>query len=259
MSKYHLNRLFHAGTGLKLGEFIQRRRMEHAYYLLAEKKMSVLEVALSVGYESHASFSRAFSKLFSLEPGKVKGGTTPKFVLPKLIKNQERPLLTPKILKLPEQVLPGLYGTGFENQSFFAVAQRLYQQVSDTLGLKNGFDFSRHKLIGVSLDSPWRGEQAQSRFFAGVDLGESAMATNMASLQLSEYRWQAGLWARFEHLGPYNTMWQTILSIYANWVIPNNHELNDCSIVQHYLNDVNSTQADDLITHIYIPLKSNPC
>ena len=35
VSKYHLNRLFYATTGFQLGEFIQRRRLQAAYALLA--------------------------------------------------------------------------------------------------------------------------------------------------------------------------------------------------------------------------------
>jgi len=254
VSKYHLNRLFHAGTGLKLGEFIQRRRMEHAYHLLAEQRVSVLDAALSVGYDSHSSFSRAFSKLFSVEPGKVKSGCTPKFALPKLVKTNERPTLSPEILELPMKKLVGLYGHGFEKQSFFMLAQQLYHQLSTQLNLPEGFDFKQQQLIGVALDSPWRGEQSKSRFFAGVDLSASDLCEHHNLSELSEYVWTQGRWARFEHAGPYNTIWQTILSIYANWVIPNNFELKNCSIVQHYLNNVNITEPADLRTHIYIPL-----
>lgn len=254
VSKYHLNRLFFAATGLKLGEFIQRRRMEYAYHLLAMENMSVIDVALSVGYESHAAFSRAFNKVFSVEPGKVKRGVTPKFVLPKLKKSIEQIQLKPEIIDLPEQKIVGLYGNGFENQSFFKLAQRLYQQVAQGLLLSDGFDFKTQKLIGVSIDSPWRGDQAQSRFFAGVITERNEAKPQQQ--QLSDYVWQKGRWARFEHKGPYNTMWQTILSIYANWVIPNNYELNDCSIVQHFVNDPNTTAPEKLLTHLYIPLSS---
>lgn len=253
ISKYHLNRLFFAATGLKLGEFIQRRRMEHAYHLLAAENTSVIDVALCVGYESHAAFSRAFRKVFNVEPGKVKRGVTPKFVLPKLKINSEKIKLAPEIIDLPEQKIVGLYGNGFENQSFFKLAQQLYEQVAQSLSLADGFDFNSQKLIGVSIDSPWRGEQAQSRFFAGVITDISDMNSQP---KLLEYLWPKGRWARFEHKGPYNTMWQTILSIYANWVIPNNYELNDCSIVQHYVNDANTTPSDELLTHLYIPLTS---
>ena len=38
VSKYHLNRLFFAQTGMNLGEFMQRRRMELAYELIRSKE-----------------------------------------------------------------------------------------------------------------------------------------------------------------------------------------------------------------------------
>jgi DNA gyrase inhibitor GyrI len=50
-------------------------------------------------------------------------------------------------------------------------------------------------------------------------------------------------------------MWQTILSIYANWVEQNNPKLMDCDIVQHYVNDINCSSIEDLLMHIYLPIE----
>jgi AraC family transcriptional regulator len=72
VSKYHLNRLFFAQTGMNLGEFIQRRRMELAYELIRSKDMFVIDAAFRVEYGSPASFSKAFRKLFGIERNKVK-------------------------------------------------------------------------------------------------------------------------------------------------------------------------------------------
>ena len=255
VSKYHLNRLFYAGTGLKLGEFIQRRRMEHAYHLLAEKNMTVLDAALSVGYESVSSFSRAFSLLFNIEPGEVKRGKVIDFALPKLIKNVDRPTLLPDIVKLPKQQLIGLYGQGFEQQSYFAIAQQLYRQLAEQLALPKGLDFDQQQIIGVALDSPWRGEQSESMFFAGIATNDRELLNKEKVSNLDEYQWSAGRWAKFRHEGPYNTMWRTILGIYANWVIPNNQQLDGSAIVQHYINDASCTPSEQLLTDIYVPLK----
>ncbi len=246
--------MFYAGTGLKLGEFIQRRKMEYAYYLLAELKMSVLDTSLSVGYESVAAFSRAFSQLYLLEPSEVKRGKIQKVTLPRLIKSSKRPSLLPDILELPARRLIGLYGNGFKGQSYFSIAQILYEKLHTSLNLKEDFDFSQQKLIGVALESPWRGEQDNSTFFAGVQLDTELINEVFEGSDLTEYICPAGCWARFEHRGPYNTMWQTILSIYANWVIPNNRQLKDSAIVQHYLNSVTTTPPNELKTHIYIPI-----
>ena len=253
VSRFHLNRLFHAATGVKLGAFIQRRRLEQAYYLLAEKQATVLEAAVAVGYDSHAAFTRAFAKLFSIEPKQVKAGDAPEFTLPNVKKIATEPCFAPDILELPSRTLRGLYGCGFANQSFFRLASSLYQTLADTLGLTNGFDFSKQMVVGVAIDSPWRGDQTESRFFAGVDV-EIAPDSEQ---QVAAFRWEGGRWARFEHIGPYQTMWQTILSIYSNWIIPNGYELRDCSVIQHYLNDAMTTPADELRTHIYIPLADN--
>ena len=250
VSRFHLNRLFHAATGLKLGAFIQRRRLELAYALLAQKQVSVLDAAMAVGYESHAAFTRAFVKLFSIEPQLVKVGDAPTFTVPKVIKASEKIELEPDILSLPSRTLLGLYGSGFEDQSFFRVANELYRTLAVRLGKQDGFDFVEQKVVGVAIDSPWRGEQTETRFFAGV----VSEAGDMLKGEVSEFLWQGGRWARFEHLGPYHTMWQTILGIYCHWVIPNGHELRDCSVIQHYLNDASSTPGNELCTHIYIPL-----
>ncbi|GAA58255.1 AraC family transcriptional regulator [Pseudoalteromonas sp. BSi20652] len=256
ISKYHINRLFFAHTGMNIGEFIQRRRLEYAFNLLADQdhSYSVLEVAVHVGYESHAAFSRAFHRLFDIEPKQVKHNKTPHFSLAKLIKQPKRHDIEGKLLTLPEKTIMGLYGQGFENQSYFAIAQQLYQEVAQELNLTDGFDFEYHQLIGVSIDNPWRIEQSQSRFFAGISEPEETNFTDKKSEKLVPYVMPEGLWVRFEHKGPYHTMWQTILNIYASWFSKHDYQLRDSALVQHYVNDVTLTPPQDLITHIYVAL-----
>ncbi|WP_448550303.1 AraC family transcriptional regulator [Thalassotalea fusca] len=257
VSKYHLNRLFFAHTGMNLGEFIQRRRLEFAYSLLAEQKFSVIDVAIRVGYDSHAAFSRAFNRLFAIEPSQVKSNSVPAFALAKLIKQPKRQTIQAELLSLPEQKIIGLYGQGFEEQSYFSVATQLYQQIAETLRLSNGFDFSHHQLFGVSIDNPWRVEQSQSRFFAGISSPLFEDMTPSGAESLQEYLMPAGLWARFEHEGSYQTMWQTILNIYASWFSENSYTLRDSALVQHYVNDVTVTPTNELVTHIYVPISKN--
>jgi AraC family transcriptional regulator len=64
-SKYHFNRIFFAATGYQLGEFIQRHKLEKALHLIKQGNHNIIDVALSVGYDSPSSFSRAFKKNFS--------------------------------------------------------------------------------------------------------------------------------------------------------------------------------------------------
>ncbi|MBA4340937.1 MAG: AraC family transcriptional regulator [Methylibium sp.] len=68
-SPYHFHRLFAAWTGERLGEFLRRRRVEiGAARLAAQPALSVLDVALSVGFGSAEAFSRAFRAHFGSAP-----------------------------------------------------------------------------------------------------------------------------------------------------------------------------------------------
>lgn len=68
-SPYHFHRLFAAWTGETLGDYLRRRRVEQAASRLASQpRLSVLQVALSVGFGSGEAFSRAFKAHFGCSP-----------------------------------------------------------------------------------------------------------------------------------------------------------------------------------------------
>ena len=250
VSKYHLNRLFQATTGFQLGEFIQRRRLQHAYALLSTGECSVIESSLAVGYESHSSFSRAFVKAFGCKPNQVKRGTECLWNTPNTLKNiaKRDPELNPQLAELDAQKCFGFYGSGFKNSSFKNLGESLFAELDKRLQTINYEDYFS-SAIGVALESPWQGDQTASQFFAGI------RDENLpANLGLDEYVWAAGKWAQFKYVGPYSLMWQAISRIYAGWVIPEGVALKDDAIVQVYLNNPKRTPEPERVTEIYFPL-----
>jgi AraC family transcriptional regulator len=250
VSKYHLNRLFQGTTGFQLGEFIQRRRLQHAYSLLSAGECSVIDASLAVGYESHSAFSRAFHKAFDCKPNEVKLGTECLWKTPNTLKNISKrdPGLQPEILELPARKCFGLYGKGFKSNSFKSLGESLFSELSERLQTIHYEDYFS-SAVGVALESPWQGDQTASRYFAGV-LDE----TLPKSLGLDEYLWAEGTWARFQYTGAYGLMWQMISRIYAGWVIPEGIRLKDDAIVQVYLNNPKNTPESELVTDLYFPL-----
>jgi AraC family transcriptional regulator len=250
LSKYHLNRLFQATTGFQLGEFIQRRRLQHAYSLLSTNKCSVIDASLAVGYESHSSFSRAFIKAFGCKPSEIRQGTEALWKTPNTLKNiSKRDLeLQPDIVDLPARKCMGLYGEGFHDNSFKSLGESLFAELSSRLETIHYPDYFS-SAVGVALESPWQGNQNCTRFFAGVLDGNIP-----ANLGLQEYDWAGGRWAKFQYTGSYGLMWQTISRIYAGWVIPEAVNLRDDAIVQVYRNNPRHTPETALITDIYFPL-----
>jgi AraC family transcriptional regulator len=68
-SPFHFHRLFGALMGEPLGDYLRRRRLEvAATRLRAQGRLSVLEVALGVGFGSAEAFTRAFRARFGCSP-----------------------------------------------------------------------------------------------------------------------------------------------------------------------------------------------
>jgi AraC family transcriptional regulator len=79
-SPFHFHRLFSALMGEALGDYVRRRRLEIAgVRLLSQERVSVLNIALGVGFGSAEAFTRAFRARFACSPTewrKSKGGQT---------------------------------------------------------------------------------------------------------------------------------------------------------------------------------------
>src|SRR5712664_4336900 len=68
-SSFHFHRLFTAWFGETLGDYVRRRRLETAAMrLVAQPRLPVLQVALSVGFGSTEAFARAFKTRFASTP-----------------------------------------------------------------------------------------------------------------------------------------------------------------------------------------------
>ena len=54
-SKYHLHRMFTGAVGLSIHDYVKRRQLTEAAKLLVFSDRSILEIALTAGYESQQS------------------------------------------------------------------------------------------------------------------------------------------------------------------------------------------------------------
>lgn len=74
MSHDHINRKFKKSTGYTLMEYIQYYRLHIARKLLRETTNTISEIALSVGYDSPAYFSKVFKKRSGITPNEYRNG-----------------------------------------------------------------------------------------------------------------------------------------------------------------------------------------
>ncbi len=74
LSRMHFAAQFRAATGLRPHEFLLRRRIDHARYLLADPRRKLVDVALSVGFQTQAHFTTVFKRIVGETPHRWRCG-----------------------------------------------------------------------------------------------------------------------------------------------------------------------------------------
>jgi AraC family transcriptional regulator len=68
----HFHRIFTAGVGENIADYVRRVRLERAGRKLRMGAVDITEVALAAGYQSHAAFTKAFKIRFGLSPAEFR-------------------------------------------------------------------------------------------------------------------------------------------------------------------------------------------
>jgi AraC family transcriptional regulator len=68
----HFHRIFTAGTGENIADYVRRVRLKRAGYKLRMGAVDITAVALAAGYRSHAAFAKAFKAKYGLSPGEFR-------------------------------------------------------------------------------------------------------------------------------------------------------------------------------------------
>lgn len=72
-SEYHFQRIFKQFTSESLYSFIKRLRLEKAIFLLrSNQKLTIQDIALSVGFSNQASFAKALKEKYKLNASQIK-------------------------------------------------------------------------------------------------------------------------------------------------------------------------------------------
>lgn len=70
LNECYLKAGFRNRTGLSIGEYVRKLRMEHALELIESGRCSILQAALSVGYSNPSHFSAAFKRFHGRLPSR---------------------------------------------------------------------------------------------------------------------------------------------------------------------------------------------
>lgn len=250
-SKYHFHRQFSEYFGISLFKYIQLLRLKRASYQLAFRShYRVIDVAISAGFESSESFSRAFKKTFGQTPKEFR--KEPQWqvwhgkyqILSKEIfqnMNAEKNTNKVKIVEFKETKIavlehrgsPELIGNSARKFIAWRKENQLSPQVSQTYNILYN-EADEYKIdICCSIASE-------------VKKNEYGVITKVIP---------AGKCAVLRHFGSDENLKESFNYLYGQWLPNSGEELRDFPCFMHRVNFFPDVAEHETIIDIYLPLK----
>jgi AraC family transcriptional regulator len=258
-SPYHFHRVFQGMVGEGVMEHVRRLRLERAAQRLKLTEQPVTRIAFDAGYETHESFTRAFTAMFGDAPSRFRENHTPPPL--RKVPSGVHYLADGKLDSFTiadtggatmdvriERVVPmrvafmrniGPYntcGATWEKLCRWAGPRRL-------LGPRTLF-------IGLSHDDPQITPPEKLRYDACFTVGKEFTPEGEVGVQ----EIGGGEYAVTTHRGPYEKLNETYATLCGQWMPAHGRELGSAPCFEIYRNDPNSTPPEDLITDVYVPL-----
>ncbi|MBF4692104.1 AraC family transcriptional regulator [Fusibacter ferrireducens] len=252
-SEYHFQRIFAFVTGENLYAFIKRLRLEKAtYMLLADKKRSVIDIAMSVGFSSQASFAKAFKAKYGMSGSnyrKTIGVLRDKRFVGEQLDQTNMSIEPEKIDIRREQAIQLIYTryTGpykGDGQLFSELFTKLYQWADERhLISENTRWFVIYHDFGNETDESFL------RLSVCMSIeGNVAVSGDIGTLTLSEGLYGVGSF-RVDQ-SEYNKAWYYM---YAKWLPNSGYRPDDRFSLEHY--PPVAIQDDKRLVEIYIPIE----
>lgn len=246
-SPFHFHRIFRAATGESLNAYIRRLRMEKAAGRLKYTEDRVTDIGLDSGYQTPASFSRAFRQVMGVSPHDYRSGS----ILPcgdvqKDQKHKENIKMNPEIIEMEDLPVLFVRRVGSYNETpadawrtLMDFARMHYPQSENARRFSEG------------LDDPNITDEDNLRFDACL----AAPKERIEKGDVGRRTLQGGRYAVFMHKGPFAKLNETFDAIFQNWYPAHIDDVADRSCFCEHLNmEVAETNPKELLTKIYVPL-----
>ena len=241
-SKFYFHRIFKSIVGENLGDYIRRVRLSSTTLKFKTDK-KITEIALTSGYETNASFSKAFKKHFGITPKQFSQNAKIK----KGLKMQE-----PKIIELePVEVLY------VRKEGNYNISAGKAWEVLMGFAYKNKIKYKKNlmgkdaMMFGIGHDNPNVTDEDKLRFDACISWDDK---TVQPQGEISNKIIDGGKYAMFLHKGAYENLKLTYDMI-GDWIVESGTNLGDKPMFEKYLNrDPRRTKPENLKTEIYVPI-----
>jgi AraC family transcriptional regulator len=255
-SVYHFHRIFKAVVGESLKEHIRRLRLEGAASQLKHTDESIINIALSAGYQTHEAFTRAFKTIFGCSPSGFRTNNTNSQRILDQYQSDRKVNIRKKdqvkgdeIMEVKIQDIEPMRVAFVRHVGPYNQCSKAWDTLCTHLG-KEGYLGSGSKFIGICYDDPEVTPPEKIRYDACITVDESFVPAGEIAIQTIG----GGEYAVTTHSGSYDKLSETYSKLFGEWLLESGREVRQDPCMEFYLNDPESTDPEDLLTDICLPL-----
>ncbi len=241
-SKYHFHRIFHSIVGESLIAYVRRVRLQISANRL-RANLPITKIAMLSGYETHASFAKAFTKRFGLNPKefskKIKEKRGDMIIKPKIVDFKEIEVLY--VRKVGEYTK--VAGEAFEVLMGFAYTQKIKN--------KKNLMGKDAMMFGIGHDDPNTTPQNELRYDACISYDDKSVKPEG---EIGTKTIKGGKHLYYLHKGSYDGL-KEVYAKMMDFCVENEISIADRPPFEKYLNrDPRRTKPQNLKTEVFIPL-----
>lgn len=222
ISQWHFQRIFKALTNETLKTYIRSRRLANALEKLLTSEQRIIDIALTAGFESQESFTRAFKKAFDMTPNQARKIGNKNLFLKKIEFTSEylehinqNISMKPEIVTQKEMILVGMktcfYSSDSEKNNIANKLPALWDAFLPRLDeVKNTIQGAGYGVIQQTKE-----KTDLLEYYAAVQVAElDTLPEGMVSVVIPETQY-----ASFVHKGHVQTLDNTVNYIYSSWLM----------------------------------------
>ncbi|WP_347925748.1 AraC family transcriptional regulator [Pontimicrobium sp. SW4] len=245
-SPFHFHRISRALLGESIGAYITRVKVETAAKMIRYTKLSIEEIAFSVGFEATSSLSKAFKNYFGISPSayrKDKLYTIKTMNIMKTTLNIKKP----KIIDLVDQncIYYRMQGP-YQSLDYGKAWKILWNQIKTQKLFTKGIQH-----IGLPYDDPKVTDEDKLRYDACLIIHKNAKPNGEVGFKTLN----GGKFAVFLYQGSYKYFSQVYDYIFNEWLMDTNYELRDEPVRERYISHPDRVAENKLKTEFYLPIK----
>lgn len=241
--------------GETIGSYIRSRRLTQAGYELVHSDKKILDIAVSLYFESAESFSRAFKKKYGLTPRDYRKNGIDVLIA-------SHPAVTDNMICFYSNLVPDIvtvspkhiYGLYFkmsiaENQSI-----SMWNEFNALLLVHSEIPFNNKRYsfyeIGEECQRNTFNENSEIKTFIGIEYYKNQVPKDM-----TEKRFKGGKYAKFIHKGSVETLIVTYRYIWGVWFPKSGYKLDSRDDFECFTDKFLGPFNDNSEIEIYFPIQ----